>query len=311
MSDEDVLVNSQDPEGAASALKLDDALWGAGSPEDVAAFQDRFLRLLERRTALYTMGESTSVPRHVAADILRSVCFVLGIDPDRPTVPERLLSADLEAELRRGLAEIERKVAMSAELWAMAAALMPAIPSTSLHDTMASIGDFPKLYEFRSMAHEIPCVFDYPLCHPVADELLGVDYINEYLRRLITELEFLQRFEPAACMYVLERSSPDYVELLVNLYEPVAANAIGRALIGCDPLPLRISEQERERVVGELAALGRPGRLRTLRHAASAVADALGIDADRDREYLAAFAEELLERVEVGLAPDELRGVFV
>ena len=278
---------------------------------DFAAFQRSFLRLLERRTAIYTMGDSTSVPLHAAVDILHSVCFVLGIDSEDMEVPDRLLTVNLEDEFRRNLAEIEGKVELSGKLWKAAVATMPPISNTALQDTLAAIGDFPKAYDFRSMAHEIPVMFDYPLCHPVPETLLGVEYINEYLRCLLVEFDFLRHFERDSCVRVLERSSPDYVELLVNLYEPVATNAIGRTLIGMDPTPLSISERERGELVRLLESASARERARMLDAAALATCDALEFDDPRAREYIRALAAELPPRIEVGLAPGELRGVFV
>jgi hypothetical protein len=95
LADENALVRPEWADGGDSPVPLEDRGQALASPEDVAAFQDRLLRLLERRTALYTMGDSSSVPRHTAGEVLRSVCFVLGIDPEQPDVPERLLSVDL------------------------------------------------------------------------------------------------------------------------------------------------------------------------------------------------------------------------
>lgn len=283
---------------------------GIASPEDVAIFQERFVKLLERRTAIYTMGDSTSVPRHVALDVVLSVCFILGIDPDRPEIPERLLAVDLEDEFQRRLAKVEHTVERVGERWREACAMMPPIPSASLRDTLTSLGDFPRLYDFRSMAHEIPVVFDYPLCLPVPDTLLGVDYIDAYLRRLLLEFDFLRRFEPDACIRVLERSSPGYVDAPLNLYEPVATNAIGRAVIGKDPIPLRLSETERAEIAGRLRSLGEAGRPQMLREAALAASRAVGVDGDAAREYLLALVPELLPRMEVGLESGDLRGVF-
>lgn len=234
MADENGIAETEAPGGAASPVPFEDGPQGIASPEELLVFQDRFMRLIERRTAIYTMGESTSVPKHVAVDLLRSVSFVLGIDPERPEIPERLLTVDLEDEFRRSLAELGRKVELTGRLWRDVRATMPPISSIALHDTLASIGDFPRYYDYRSMAHEIPCSIDYPLCHPVPEALAGVDYINEYLTRLLMEADFLRRFELDACVRVLERSSSDYVDLLVNLYEPIATNAIGRAVIGED-----------------------------------------------------------------------------
>ncbi len=280
------------------------------TPEQVAAFQEQFMRLLERRTAIYTMGDSTSVPKHVAVDLLQSICFVLGIDPDDPELTPDLLGVDLEDEYRRRLAEIERKVALSHELWREASIRTPHIENIALRDTLAEIGRFPQRYDFRSMAHEIPVSIDYPLCHPVDESLPGVDYINEYLRRVIIEADFLERFEVADIERVLAAASPDYIELLVNLYEPVATNAIGLALLGEDPRPLAMDDARRAEIARRLGPLPRGERLRSLREAAGAACVALGIEDAGAREYLRELVPELLPRVEVGLGSGGLGGVF-
>lgn len=312
MADENGPVPSQDPASElALASMFDTDEQGIAAPEDIAVFQERFLRLLERRTAIYTMGDSTSVPKHVALDLLRSVCFVLGIDPDHPEIPERLLTVDLEDEFRRRLADIERRVELAGELWLEVNATMPAIPNIALQDTLASIGNFPMYYDFRSMAHEIPASIDYPLCHPVPEALEGVDYISEYLRRLLIEAQFLQHFEREACERVLAASSPDCVELLVNLYEPVATNAIGRALIGKDPGPLSIADEDRDEIARLLGPMGEAARGRVLREAATSVCRQLGIEDPTAEEYLRDLVPELLPRVAVGLENGELRGVWV
>lgn len=300
----------EQPEDAPTLASFADDAHGLAAHEDVAVFQKRFLRLLERRTAIYTQGDSTSVPKHVAVDLFRSVCFVLGIDPERPEVPDRLLSIDLEEEFRRRLTDVERKVELAAALWQEVVATMPAIPSISLQDTLASIGNFPKSYDFRSMAHEIACDFDYPLCHPVPETLAGVDYIIEYLRRLLIEADFLRRFERDACVRVLERTSPDYVELLVNLYEPVATNAIGRALLGEDPRGLLIAEEGRDEIARRLGTMSAQGRGEALREAAERACEALGIEDEAAREYLRELAGELAPRVGVALHSGELGGVW-
>lgn len=279
--------------------------------EEVVVFQERLMRLLEHQTAIYTQGDSTSVPKHVAADLLRGVCFVLGIDPERPEVPARLLAVDLNEEFRRRLREVEGKVELTAELWRQVVASMPAIPSISLEDTVASIGNFPRQYDWRSMAHEVAADFDYQLCLPVPDTIVGIDYIAEYLRRLLIENEFLAHFDRDVCIGVLTRVSPDFAELLINLYEPVATNAIGRALLARDPRPLRLAEEDRAAIAALLAPLSAAGRERALREGADAACDALGIADDAARDYLRALAGELLPRVELGLARGDLSGVWV
>ena len=309
LADESGLARREESGSGYSPVPIEDR--ALASPEDAAAFQDRFLRLLERRTAIYTIGDSSSVPKHVAIDLLRSVCFVLGIDPDDPKVPDRLLSADLEAEYRRSLAQVGRKVELAEKLWREACVSMPMIPNIALRDTLAEIGEFPKKYDYQSMAHEVTCSIDYPLCHPVPAELPGVDYINEYLRRLLLEADFLNRFDLEACVRVLKSSCVDHLGLLINLYEPVATNAIGLAVIGEDPARLNVSDEDRVQIERRLSPLGQSQRERVMREAAVTVCVSAGVlDAD-SQEYLSDLVPDLMPRTELGLSRGDLRGVFV
>lgn len=281
------------------------------SAEDVAAFQDAFLRLLEHRTAIYTMGDSTSVPAGVAAELLRSICFVLGIDPEERAIPDHLLRVDLEREFQRRSADVGRRVEAADALWRNVCVAMPPIPNIALRDTLTGLSHFFKHYDYRSMAHDIPCSIDYPLCHPVDTSLLGVDYIADYLRRLMIEARFLRFFDIAACERVLACASPDYIELLVNLYEPVAVNAIGLALIGEELSRLAVGDADREMIAARLRPLGVAARERVLSEAATAACDTLGVSDDDERQYLRAIVPDLLPRIEVALAHGSLGGVFV
>lgn len=50
---------------------------------------------------------------------------------------------------------------------------------------------------------------------------------SEYLRHILLENELLGKFDVSPVLSLLKAACRDYRELLINLYEPVAANAIG------------------------------------------------------------------------------------
>jgi len=137
-----------------------------------------------------------------------------------------------------------------------------------------------------------------------------VDYINEYRRRLLIEADLLQRFELGSCERVLASACPDYLGLLINLYEPIATNAIGLALIGEDPARLCVSDADRAEIARRLAPLGADRRSRVMHEAAIAACDSIGIDDAAATQYLFDLVPELMPRVSVGLAHGDLRGVF-
>ena len=154
-------------------------------------------------------------------------CFSLAALPLRP-----LLREPLEEAFRREQAALEKRTAQARRLWQAACTARPRIENRSLTDTLAGIGAFWRRYDRRFFAHEVPGDIDYQLCLPAPERLLGADYLISRLSRLLAESRFLSCFDQRAVVRVLEGSCPDYRGLHINLFEPVAVNALGRTLSG-------------------------------------------------------------------------------
>ena len=108
-----------------------------------------------------------------------------------------------------------------------------------------------------------------------------MDYVNHYLDQLLAENDFLRCFSADALIPVLNRHSPDYRGLLINLFEPIATNALGRMLLHLDPLPLYIDPADCERLRALLDPLPLPELRRCLRDAALALTERLSIRRER------------------------------
>jgi hypothetical protein len=274
-------------------------------------FSVKLWELIARRAALYTMGDSSSLPAPVAYDLSRSVCFVLGIDlADSTERIARLSTLDLEGEFQKGLEAIQAEVERGETLWRQVRHVMPLIHNIALRDTLESIGDFWQRYDPRFFAHEIVCDIDYPLCHPVSESLLGVDYVTEYLRRLLIEGRFIGCFDTSLCEALLERCCPDYRGLLINLYEPIAVNACGLSLIGADPLKLDITTSECAELCSLLAPCGPAAISRLLQEAAYGLCATLHIEQEAARDHLTAAMMQVQPRLRVALAHDALANLF-
>ena len=206
------------------------------SPEDALRAQEALWALLRRQARLYA-PESSSLPAETAAALTESVLLTLGADRD----PRVLLAPDLPEKFWQGQRRLAQKLEVSRRLWQTAWATRSEAENRSLLDTLNSLKHFPDRYDLRFFAQEIPCGIDYQLSQPVPETLRGVDYVNDWLRRLCLEQNFLDRFETALVRAVLDRSCPDYRGLLINLYEPIAVNALGLALLGDDPRSLTVS----------------------------------------------------------------------
>lgn len=187
-----------------------------------ARVQDGLMRLFVKQCRLYTCGGSSSITQLEAEELLESIRFVLRIDDlDDPATLARLASDDMDALFRQGLDDINRKVNETMELWQQVCITMPPIKNIALRDTLASIGQFRKVYDTYFTAFAVPVSIDYPLHDPVPETLKGVDYVHEWLKRCLAEAQYLAQFDTKECIAILKRSCPDYKGLLINLYEPV------------------------------------------------------------------------------------------
>lgn len=250
---------------------------------------------LARRVALYTGIDHGSIPKDLATELFASAAFTLEQGAGA--------AGNLNAQFAAGLAVTRQKLEYGQKLWRAVRDGLPKIGNLSLRDTVKSIGTFWRRYDCRFFAHQIPCDVDYQLFRSVPETLQGVDYVNRYLGQLYVENELLSRFDPERAKRLLASYCKDYRGLLINLYEPVATNALGLALIGGDVSSLDISAQQREEIGSLLRGEG-PERLEA---AAEKLCALLDIKSKAGREYLSSLALDLAPRIR----QTKLQGIFL
>lgn len=279
---------------------------------EIAELEGRLWIFLGKRTHLYTGGESSSVTIETAKGLLESIRFIFDEYVKSAGGNTRLLlSEGLDVAFERGLRIVETKLSETRELWHTACLSAPDIVNISYRDTLKSIGGFFKSYDYRYFAQRIPCDIDYQLCHPVPEELCGVEYVREYLCRINTENDLLRCFECEDIIRVLTSAYRDYKGLLINLYEPVVVNALGLLLIGKDTSSLQISDSDRKELLSLLNAMPQTKSQETLTSAAQELCALLGISDDFSRKYIAQTSVELYPRIEAALPSADLSAVFI
>ena len=265
------------------------------SREGMGAFQTRFFTFLSAHTARYTLNDSSSIPKELAEDLMRAACYVMDIGINGECL--QVTDEDLEARYNRGIKAIEKKMALSKRLWRVACKSMPEIENESMVSTLESIGTFWKHYNYRFFADQIPCDIDYQLCLPVPDAFLGVDYLIEWLTRFIIESQLVQCFETERCIQVLEGHCPDYKGLLINLYDPIAANALGKVLSGGDVTELVMAAWEWQQIIQLFSGRTEAAQIQLLEQSADRLCECLNINSVRSQEYLKAHAVSLAPRI--------------
>ena len=291
---------------------LNGGLSEALTEEDEINIQAKLWQLLARRTELFTMGESSSVRVETAQELLQSISFCLDLYLKQSGNTKKLLAiADLEELFKLGQKALEEQIELGKRLYSKACLTAPEIENISYKDTLRSISGFFKRYDYRFLAHSIPCDIDYQLCHAVKENLQGVEYINQYLGRIIIENEFVRKFEKNKTESLLKSYCSDYKGLLINLYEPIAVNAIGLALLHEKSKTLDITALDAQRLKELFEPLTVTPAKRALCDAADRVCSELGIIDASSARYLKRTAEGLYPRIEAALRHGNLGGIFL
>ena len=275
--------------------------------DQILTIQQQLYLLLARQTQKYTSGESSSIPEELAAELLDSICYCL---EQHEAGLHVLLHQDGMEALTEGIRRVGRKQIRSSIAWQQVCNHLPPVENQSMLDTLGGIGTFLKQYNPRFFAHQIPGDIDYQLSAPVSEQLKGVDYINEYLKHLAIENSFLRQFTREALEPVLNASCPDYRGLLINLYEPVAANALGCSMLDRDIHALVIPPDGYAVLYGYFAGRTTEKIEQILNRAAQKLIEQLDMQSDSAKQYFYAYTQRLVPRIAVVHSSDGLRGIF-
>ena len=273
------------------------------------AFAAEFFALLSERIARFTMGDSSSVRAETAEQIGRSLQYCISLALSASNEPQTETRSAREL-YENGLVEARRLTKRAKMLLRQAETLRPPVENVGFRDTLSALPEFFRRYDPEFFACEIPCDIDYPLCAPVPETLPGVDYMLDYLRRLNAESAFLRRFPAPLLALAYERYYGDD-GLLVNLYEPVAAAAAGRALAGKSVKNLFTDADDRARIHAALQSADEAEAEALLAAAAEAVCTELDVTGAFDRAYYKNAARALLPRLKNSSPEEGYEGIFV
>ena len=293
-----------------SELSLESLL----TPAETQRVSGKLWELLARRAESYTMGGSSSIRAELAQELLKAALFVLRHGIGAGLLPEavraRLLRDDFDDLFRAGLTVLEEQVEAGRMLYEKAVRTSIETDNLAYQNTKEELGVFFKRYHIHHFAHEIPCLLDYPLAQAVDEALLGIDYVSDYLRRLILENSFVGRFDSRLVTALLKSVSPVYRDDLLNIYEAVAANALALTLLGGDIQGLDVTGADRRKLAALVGDL--PDGLLSvkLRAASEGLLSVLGLGGGEDLEYLLRTASALFARVASVLPTGRLERIF-
>ena len=286
------------------------------SEDEQFRIQVELLKLLEEKTKKYTSGESSSIPVELGQELMDSLLFCIGtglqgMDYMGQTDWGRLLDVDLADMVEKGTTYIKGSLEYGERLWNKICTSLPEVENQSMKDTLKSIGTFWRNYNYQYFAHEIPCDIDYQLSIPISEEKKGVFYVIAYLERLAVENQFLSYFDKDSMIPVLNRYCPDYEGLLINLYEPIATNAIGCVLLQKDFKNLVMTSEEQKKLVCMFENLSGKMIESKLCEATLLTLEQISCKSQMERKSLSEYAKGLAVRIEGVRDEGGISGIFL
>lgn len=268
--------------------------------------------LLGKVTERYTMGDSSSVPEEVVEELLRSICFLLKRElGDLKTSVVLLENGDLEKILKFAWVNIEKDIAKEKKLLEAVIDSSIGVDNISYIDTIAEIGKGLKYYNYRFFAHQVNCSIDYQLSNALPENLQGIEYINEYLKRLLFENKFCSNFKKEDIIEVLKSYCSNYEELLINIFEPVLTNAIGLTLLNKDIYDLEISNIQAKVLLENFRGNNSDDLKAKIEKAVDHICLKLSIKDDFEIKYVKNTALNLVPRIEAAVSNNDLQNIFL
>lgn len=287
---------------------------GLLTEEEIKRIQTELIDLMGKEVERYTNDESSSIRIEKAQELLQSITYNIGYFLKSTTdVTQKLdiLKKEKVSELfYQGMIETAACKKRAESLYLKLSHNDLRIDNYAYQDTVfTAMPGFFHDYEIEFAAHEIPASIDYPLFE-WKDELVGVEYIYDYLYRLTLEDSFLRQFSSERINRLLTDFDRDYTHLLVNIFELVMNNAIGCILSGKSCLDLMLSTEELLRLQDDLKDRNPDELALKVMTAYEGLKEELQLN-EQTKEYIRTAVIKLLNRIQLNLEIGTLKQVFI
>ena len=281
------------------------------SEEQEQQFMRKLWELLKWQAEKYKGVDSTSMPVEKAQELLESLQYTIAVVRiEEGLSAEVLLKEELKEIIKRGQTILTKKRKLWYIEWNQLCARAPGINNVFYVDTMKNLGMFFRKYDVYYSAHQIPCSIDYPLMNPISEDIKGISYIEEYIRRVRIENQFINCFDYESVVQMLKNVKSNYREDYYNLCEPVLVSAVGRMILGLDIFSLKITDRDIELLNEFFDYKTKSEIMDDVREAISDICSVLDCG-ELDGEYFVREAESLAVRIDIAMKKNGVEGVFL
>jgi len=186
----------------------------------------RVMELLHRQMRKYSGCDSTSVTVDKARTLLESLMYTIETAMENGVSKDEILYGDVSEIIDKGQKTLfEKKKSAKFELKLLYDE-KPDFGNIFFEDTLSNLFLFFKNYDIYYQAQDIPCSIDYWLLNPVPEEIKGISYIEEYIKRLQIENDFISSFDKTEAIEVYKDQKLSVREDFFNLCEPIMTSEV-------------------------------------------------------------------------------------
>lgn len=217
--------------------------------EDIKSMQIQIFELLDERVYKYNGTESSSIRKEIMEQINTSNYYTISLylktfkNPDDAV--NMLKTKGLREAYYNGRKRIDRLLNIIKVMYIKVKQNKLKTKNTTYNNTiLGGIQGFLKIYDPDFNAQDMKITADYPLYNNLIGKLEGVEFINEYVNSLYIENQFCNLFPSENIEHLLNGYSPEYEDLVINIFEIVLLEAIACKLVGRDIKDLELNECE-------------------------------------------------------------------
>ncbi len=284
------------------------------SEEEIKRIQTELMELFTKEANRYTNDESSSIPVEAAQSLLQSITYSLGSYLKTLTDVGNQLTVLKEQKLADlfwlGQRTVDQRKASTKVLFHRLSSKILNIDNIAYQDTIRNgIPKFFQDYNTEFGAHELGGDIDYP-CFITVTDLLGIEYMEEYLSRLCLENDFLNYFTAKNINQLLKAFDREARHMLINLFELTLINALGCRLLDKEIKILDIHAQEIVWLQEKLSKLSKEERMEQLQQAFTAMTVELELS-EEFTAYVSPGLVQLGERLSHHLNTHTLSHFFI
>lgn len=285
------------------------------STEEIQSLQLQLVNLWTVQIEAYNGGKSSSIPKKQAEKLMQSIYFTLGFyfkrlkDLDESIT--LMKSYPLKELFEKGQRLIKEAVEDTREAFERFKLGLLPTQNIAYQDTYSKgLSPFFALYNLKFESQECPCSIDYPLSN---DDMkrVGAEYMISYIEKSTLEHSLCLKFSFIEIEALLKAYHEGYEHLLINIYELVLINTIGRILLGKSLDSLKLEEGEVQLLESQLSTQNNEALSQVLQEGARECLKRLDLLSSEMNRYVYQTVSKFIPHVKEALKQGTLGQIFI